>query len=74
MENNKVRPKKLFDFLFSGNGYKIRLALSQLNISVEYEFVDLVKREIRSEYFIGKNPVGQIPVLELDDGTLLREP
>lgn len=67
------KPKKLYDFLFSGNGYKIRLALSQLGIQIEYEAIDLLQGESRSDYFLSKNPVGQIPVLELADGTMLRE-
>lgn len=73
MDVNGPQPKKLFDFLFSGNGYKVRLALAQLEIAVEYEFIDLLKGKTREAYFIDKNPVAQIPVLELDDGTLLRE-
>lgn len=67
------RPIRLYDYLFSGNGYKIRLALSQLNISVEYEFLDLLTGETKDESFLEKNPMGQIPVLEFSDGLLLRE-
>lgn len=73
MDVNGPQPKKLFDFLFSGNGYKVRLALAQLEITVEYECIDLLKGKTREAYFTHKNPVAQIPVLELDDGTLLRE-
>lgn len=73
MSSGRARPVKLYDFLFSGNSYKIRLALSQLNICVEYEPVDLLNGETRTDYFLDKNPVAQVPVLELDDGTLLRE-
>jgi len=64
---------RLYDFLPSGNGYKVRLALSWLGIPFEYQEVDIVKGESRSPVFRGKNPFGQIPVLELDDGTCLRE-
>lgn len=66
-------PVKLYDYLFSGNGYKVRLALAQLDIPVQYEFLDLLTGETRSTDFLDKNPMGQIPVLELEDGTLLRE-
>jgi glutathione S-transferase len=66
-------PKRLYDFPFSGNGYKIRLALAQLNIPVEYQVVDLLAAETRQAGFLAINPMGQIPVLELDDGTRLRE-
>jgi glutathione S-transferase len=66
-------PKRLYDFPFSGNGYKIRLALAYLGLAVEYEIVDIVAGEARSPAFLAKNPMGQIPMLELSDGTCLRE-
>jgi glutathione S-transferase len=68
-----TRPKRLYDFPFSGNGYKIRLALARLGIEVEYEVVDLLTGETRAPAFLARNPMGQIPVLELGDGTFLRE-
>jgi glutathione S-transferase len=66
-------PKRLYDFPFSGNGYKIRLALAYLGFTVEYESIDLLAGEASSPEFLAKNPMGQIPVLELEDGTFLRE-
>lgn len=69
----RARPKRLYDFPFSGNGYKIRLALAYLGFSVDYEIVDLLGGETGSPEFLAKNPMGQIPVLELADGTILRE-
>ena len=69
----KPTPVKLFDFSFSGASYKARLALSLLELTVEYESIDLMAWETRSDYFISKNPVAQIPLLELSDGTLLRK-
>jgi glutathione S-transferase len=68
-----AQPKRLYDFPFSGNGYKIRLALAYLGFSVEYEIVDLLGGETGTPEFLAKNPMGQIPVLELDDGTILTE-
>jgi glutathione S-transferase len=68
-----MKPKRLYDFPFSGNGYKIRLALAQLGLPVTYTVLDLLKGETRTPEFLAKNPMGQIPVLELDDGTVLRE-
>jgi glutathione S-transferase len=63
----------LYDFLPSGNGYKIRLTLQWLGLPFEYREIDILKGESRSPAFIKKNPFGQIPVLELDDGTCLRD-
>lgn len=64
---------RLFDFLPSGNGYRVRLTLHQLEIPFEYQEVDILKGETREPWFLAKNPAGQIPLLELDDGRLLRE-
>jgi glutathione S-transferase len=64
---------RLYDFLPSGNGYKVRLALRWLGVPFEYHEIDILKGESRTPSFLAKNPFGQIPVLELDDGTCLRE-
>jgi glutathione S-transferase len=64
---------RLYDFLPSGNGYKVRLTLRWLGIPFEYQEVDILKGESRTASFLSKNAFGQIPVLELDDGTCLRE-
>jgi glutathione S-transferase len=64
---------RLHDFLPSGNGYKVRLTLRWLGIPFEYREIDILKGESREPSFLAMNPFGQIPVLELDDGTLLRE-
>jgi glutathione S-transferase len=64
---------RLYDFLSSGNGYKVRLALHQLGIPFELVLVDIVKGETRTPAFLAKNPNGRIPTLELEDGTCLAE-
>lgn len=68
-----MTPKRLYDFPFSGNGYKVRLALSHLGLQVEYRIVDLLAGETSAPEFLARNPMGQIPVLELDDGTCMPE-
>lgn len=67
------RPSRLYDFPFSGNGYKIRLTLTQLGLAFDYKVVDILAGETHAPWFLNLNPMGQIPVLELDDGTVLRE-
>jgi glutathione S-transferase len=64
---------RLHDFLFSGNGYKVRLALRALGLPFEYVEVDILRGESRTAAFLAKTPFGQVPVLELDDGRFLRE-
>lgn len=66
-------PLRLFDYRFSGNSYKIRLALSQLGQDIEIVPVDILRGETQAQEFLRRNPLGQIPVLELSDGTFLRE-
>lgn len=66
-------PRRLYDFLPSGNGYRVRLALVQLGVPFEHVEVDILSGGAREPWFLAKNPAGEIPVLELEDGTLLRE-
>ena len=63
----------LYDYAFSGNCYKVRLLLSQLGIEYETRPIDIIEGEGQEPEFLRKNPVGQVPVLELPDGTCLRE-
>jgi glutathione S-transferase len=64
---------KLYDFIESGNGYKVRLLLKQLHIPFEYIEKDILTGETRKPDFLAKNPNGRIPLLELEDGTFLPE-
>ena len=64
---------KLYDFLDSGNGYKVRLLLHLLSRPFELVELDIMTGETRSEAFLAKNPNGRIPTLELDDGRCLPE-
>src|SRR5258706_12895475 len=64
---------RLYDNLSSGNGYKARLLLHQLNIPYTRIELDIDKHETRTPDFLAKNPNGRIPTLELDDGTYLPE-
>ena len=63
----------LYDFLPSGNGYKVRLLLSQLGIRFGLVEKDILKGETRTSEFLAINPNGRIPVLELEDGRRLAE-
>jgi glutathione S-transferase len=63
----------LYDYAFSGNCYKVRLLLSQLGIEYESRAVDIIAGDAKQPWFLRKNPVGQVPTLELPDGTCLRE-
>jgi glutathione S-transferase len=63
----------LYDFMGSGNGYKVRLLLAQLGLPYKLVECDILKGETRTPEFLAKNPNGRIPALQLDDGTYLAE-
>src|SRR6476646_3804728 len=63
----------LYDFMGSGNGYKVRLLPAQLGIRYTLVERDILKGETRTPEFLAKNPNGRIPTLELEDGTFLAE-
>jgi glutathione S-transferase len=63
----------LFDYLDSGNGYKVRLLLAQLGIDYRWTELDIDAGETRTLEFLKRNPNGRVPTLELDDGTNLAE-
>ena len=63
----------LYDFMGSGNGYKVRLLLAQLGLQYTLVERDILKGETRTPEFLAKNPNGRIPTLQLEDGTHLAE-
>jgi glutathione S-transferase len=63
----------LYDYLDSGNGYKIRLLLALLNRPYRWVEVDILAGATRQPAFLAKNPNGRIPTLQLEDGTCLAE-
>ncbi len=64
---------RLYDYLISGNGYKVRLLLTQLGVPFERIELDITKGETRTPEFLRKFPNGRIPAVELDDGKPLFE-
>lgn len=63
---------KLYDFLPSGNCYKIRLLLKQLGIAYERVDVDILSGQSRTDAFLQLNPNGRVPVL-VHNGNYLPE-
>lgn len=64
---------RLYDYLDSGNGYKVRLTLAQLDIPYDWQECDILRGATRTPEFLARNPNGRVPLLELDDGTCLAE-
>ena len=64
---------KLYDYLPSGNSYKVRLLLSYLGIGYTHVPIDIIKGETQTPEYLAINPAGQIPLLQLEDGRTLAE-
>jgi glutathione S-transferase len=63
----------LHNMQISGNCYKVRLAARQLGIPLTLKEYPLAARLTRKPEFLAKNPIGRVPLLELDDGRCLAE-
>ncbi|WP_232316598.1 glutathione S-transferase N-terminal domain-containing protein [Candidatus Burkholderia verschuerenii] len=57
----------------SGNCYKVRLVLEQLNLPYVWHEVDMMNGATRTDAFRKLNPNGKVPVLVIDDNTVLSE-
>jgi glutathione S-transferase len=63
----------VFGMADSGNCYKVKLALEQLELPYRWVEVSTTKGETRTREFLARNPNGQVPTLELEDGQFLPE-
>ena len=63
----------LYDYLPSGNGYKVRLTAKQLGIAYRLVEMDILKGATRTPEFLAKNPNGRIPLLEVPGRGVLSE-
>jgi glutathione S-transferase len=64
---------KLFDGGRAPNPRRVRVFLAEKGIEVPIVPVDMGAMEHRSAEVSGRNPLQSLPVLELDDGTILTE-
>ena len=64
---------KVYDFVGAPNPKKLRVYMAEKGINIPCEQVNIVTGENRQPEFLKKNPLGGLPVLELDDGTYLSE-
>ncbi|MCR9194191.1 MAG: glutathione S-transferase family protein [Hyphomonas sp.] len=64
---------KLYDYKAGPNPRRVRIFLAEKGVDVPLVEVDILKREQKAPEFLAKNPIGSIPVLELDDGTCISE-
>ena len=57
----------------SGNCYKVLLTAELLDLDYEWVPLDVVAGDTQQPAFLAKNPVGKMPLLELDDSRCLSE-
>jgi glutathione S-transferase len=64
---------RLYDYAGSCNCFKVRLLLAQLGRAYDRVPIDIFAGETLTDEFAALNPLRSTPVLELDDGGVLRE-
>ncbi|NDV92938.1 glutathione S-transferase [Alteromonas sp. 345S023] len=64
---------KIYETRTAPNPRRVRMFLAEKGIDVDYVQVDIQKGENLSAQMRAKNPLGKIPILELDDGTCIAE-
>ena len=64
---------KLYDNAFAPSPRRVRMFLAEKGLPFETIPVDIAAGDTASADFLAVNPLGELPVLELDDGTRLRE-
>lgn len=63
----------LYDYLPSQNGWKCRVLLGLLKTPYNTRIVSIFEGEGRKDAFLSRNPVGAVPVLEIEDGRTIAE-
>lgn len=56
----------LYGNKISGNSYKVRLTCELLNIEYQWIEIDILTQENRQVEFLHINPLGQVPVLQIE--------
>ena len=64
---------KIYGDILSGNCYKLKLLCNLLSLDHEWQHVDIMSGETRSDAFLALNPNGQIPTCVTDEGEVLTE-
>lgn len=64
---------KLYDLPASPNTRRVRIFIAEKNLEIEMIPIDMMSGENKTEEYLAKNPLGRMPLLELDDGTCIAE-
>jgi glutathione S-transferase len=64
---------RLYDLKAGTNTRRVCIFLAEKGVKLPTVGVDMMKGENKGPEYLSKNPMGTIPLLELDDGTQLAE-
>lgn len=64
---------RILDFAMAPNPIKLRIYCAEKRLQIPFEQIDFNKGEQRQPGFLQKNPLGTVPILELDTGSYLTE-
>jgi glutathione S-transferase len=64
---------KLYDLRTGTNTRRVRIFLAEKGVKLPTVEVDMLKGENKDPAYLSKNPMGTMPLLELDDGSQLAE-
>lgn len=64
---------ELYSYFRSTAAYRVRIALNLKGIEYRLTPVNLLKDEQQSDWYLAVNPMGLVPALRLDDGTVLSQ-
>jgi glutathione S-transferase len=64
---------KIIETRSAPNPRRVRMFVAEKGLNVAYQELDLMKGDLRTENFTKKNFFQRVPVLELDDGTVISE-
>lgn len=64
---------ELYSYFRSTAAYRVRIALNLKGIDYSLIPVNLLKDEQKSDWYLAVNPLGLVPALRLDDGTVISQ-
>lgn len=64
---------KIYEMKMAPNPRRVRIFVAEKGMTMPFEQVDLFHGASKTPEFLAKNPLGAVPVLELDDGTCISE-
>src|SRR5258708_499959 len=72
-ERKGIEKRKIYDFPQAPNPRRVRVFLAKKVLTVPFEQINIGTADNRKPEFLKINPMGTLPVLELDDGTRIAE-